>query len=408
MARAFRFTKAAISHVVQGSPTSSQDEIDHRMSICRRCEYFTGATCLKCGCLVNSRAFLNKLAWRDQDCPIGRWEQEPRFWPALSESQLPDVVLVFPSGMSELWLETRGRQVVDLLNDNGIPAAMALVQETSVQQVAKVLELSRARVLINRAFIVDWQVIDELADRYRGTKFVSVNHSSHAYTQASDGWIRQQSETIRLAQERDNVLFGHVDERGIFSELGLANCLWFPNVVTESSSEPQEINVEDPLVSLTGRWQLIKNQLQQLMAIKLAGMRALVVMKNKERVASLFADSINLDHQVHRWGTWTEWNELISGRVAIGAQASFSESFNYVALEHMLQGRPVLGSSAIRYLPARWQADPDDVSDMARVLREIQADYRDNSLEARAIAEEVKKSNNEAALEVISGLIMRR
>ena len=74
--RAFSFTRSALRHVVRGSPPADQGEIDRRMVICRGCEFFTGSTCLQCGCLVNSRRFLNKLAWTDQECPIGRWAKD--------------------------------------------------------------------------------------------------------------------------------------------------------------------------------------------------------------------------------------------------------------------------------------------------------------------------------------------
>lgn len=57
-------------------PKSSQDTINYRYSICLSCESYDkiNSQCLECGCnLSNKKQFLNKLAWADQQCPIGKW-----------------------------------------------------------------------------------------------------------------------------------------------------------------------------------------------------------------------------------------------------------------------------------------------------------------------------------------------
>lgn len=43
-------------------------EQEHRLAICKACEFFTGITCLKCGCVAR---FKTKLA--TEKCPIGKW-----------------------------------------------------------------------------------------------------------------------------------------------------------------------------------------------------------------------------------------------------------------------------------------------------------------------------------------------
>jgi hypothetical protein len=74
--KALNFSKAAIGHLLAGSPTCSQEQIDARLAICRACPFFTGSACshIECGCNVNAaRTYLNKLAWADQACPDGKW-----------------------------------------------------------------------------------------------------------------------------------------------------------------------------------------------------------------------------------------------------------------------------------------------------------------------------------------------
>ena len=71
--RLSNFTVAAIGHYLKGSPTCSQEQIDERLAICKQCPLFNGKICTheKCGCNVkDTRGYLNKLAWADQQCPL--------------------------------------------------------------------------------------------------------------------------------------------------------------------------------------------------------------------------------------------------------------------------------------------------------------------------------------------------
>jgi hypothetical protein len=83
--RLANFSRAAVAHALNGSPTCSQDQIDQRLAICRGCEKFQPdmehpdlgvCTDSKCGCkLRREEKYLNKLAWADQECPLGKWKR---------------------------------------------------------------------------------------------------------------------------------------------------------------------------------------------------------------------------------------------------------------------------------------------------------------------------------------------
>ena len=83
--RLANFSRAAIAHALSGNPTCSQAQIDERLAICRACEKFKPDTdrpdlgvCThsKCGCKVRrEEKYLNKLAWADQECPLGKWKR---------------------------------------------------------------------------------------------------------------------------------------------------------------------------------------------------------------------------------------------------------------------------------------------------------------------------------------------
>ncbi len=81
--RLLNFGAAAIGHHLNGSPTCTQDEIDARLAVCRECPLWLAdpnnadlGTCThsECGCAGGRfQRYLNKLAWRDQNCPAGLW-----------------------------------------------------------------------------------------------------------------------------------------------------------------------------------------------------------------------------------------------------------------------------------------------------------------------------------------------
>lgn len=46
----------------------TEDECERRLGICQSCEFFTGKTCRKCGCVVVFKTRLNT-----EHCPIRKW-----------------------------------------------------------------------------------------------------------------------------------------------------------------------------------------------------------------------------------------------------------------------------------------------------------------------------------------------
>lgn len=72
--RVRNFAKSAVSHVAAGMPRCTQEEIDARYAICQTCEHLRDGACTQCGCpVVRERAFVSKLSWSDQACPVGKW-----------------------------------------------------------------------------------------------------------------------------------------------------------------------------------------------------------------------------------------------------------------------------------------------------------------------------------------------
>lgn len=52
----------------------SQEQIKDRLAICETCEHFKDNSCVLCGCVVVREInHMNKLAHKDQKCPIDKW-----------------------------------------------------------------------------------------------------------------------------------------------------------------------------------------------------------------------------------------------------------------------------------------------------------------------------------------------
>ena len=83
--RPLTFAKALGKHLLDGLKKCTDKEIEARLAICQDCPHFQGNVCGKCGCpLSRERKFRNKLAWRSESCPVGKWpplsEYRWQFW----------------------------------------------------------------------------------------------------------------------------------------------------------------------------------------------------------------------------------------------------------------------------------------------------------------------------------------
>ena len=71
------FIRSLFFHIYSGCPKSTLQEIKYRYTICKSCDMFDNkkSQCMACGCnITDTSIFLNKLAWADQKCPIGKWD----------------------------------------------------------------------------------------------------------------------------------------------------------------------------------------------------------------------------------------------------------------------------------------------------------------------------------------------
>ena len=72
------FAKALFWHIYFGFPKTLKKDLEHRYSLCKSCDKYDDnqSKCTVCWCNISDRSeFFNKLAWADQECPIGKWQK---------------------------------------------------------------------------------------------------------------------------------------------------------------------------------------------------------------------------------------------------------------------------------------------------------------------------------------------
>jgi glycosyltransferase involved in cell wall biosynthesis len=84
------------------------------------------------------------------------------------------------------------------------------------------------------------------------------------------------------------------------------------------------------------------------------------------------------------WQSWPKFRQVV-GHMHLLLQPSYTESFNMVTADGVVQGVASVVSDAIDWAPRHWRADPDDVCDIARVGRQLLADPRAASDGLRAL-----------------------
>eukprot|EP00913_Durusdinium_trenchii_P005642 g5260.t1 len=317
-----------------------------------------------------------------------------------------DVLLVFGPSPEPGFFEIRGAAVTDRLRVHGISAACLAMQDRTVAPLQEAIDTLRPRLLVNRAMCIDAAVVRELAGRNPGVRFVAVNHSSQSDLMRVPRWINDQVAHVELAAERTNCWFGHVDERNHVARMtDLPRAIWFPNCVRLPPVAAERPLHDPPVVGLTCVARVLKNLPNQIVAMGIANRRTPLharfsLHKSDQRQIARLADFAGLEYSSAAWRDWSDFMASLVSEIDVGLQCSFTESFNYVGLEHMLCGKPVIGSPALRYLPYRWQANPDAPEAIADLLLRVFEDYDTESQHARTVALELAAWLNRNFIEI--------
>ncbi len=321
-----------------------------------------------------------------------------------------DVLMLCPD--SDWWLR-RCSLRVSLLTDAGYSISLVQVRDNRYSSLSELVEATRPQIVLIHALSAGADSIRRIARERPDVKFMVVNHSSHAHLPKNIGWMKANAMFVENTLELANHYYASPDERNQFRLIHDCDRFqWTPNAV----QIPDEFSCARPAadaILIAGRYDIVKNLPNQYLAAgilnKVDGMRILSVINQHTGAGGLDYLKTAYCQAVERqpWMNWSGFMEFLRTRVSLTFQASFTESFNFLALESMMCGRPVVGSPAIRYLPKDWQANPDDAESIVRVARRIMADYGRHARTAREVSVSFAGQMNQSYLAWFRRLIDR-
>lgn len=342
----------------------------------------------------------------------------PRLWleaamPRLYGAARPDVLFV-PHRHAHVEI------AIETLAAAGIPAAGCSMgdRDLDIPALQRIIDELSPKLVINHALAVDPEPWEAAAKAFPRVRFLATAHCGQSNMLLYPGFTRKHMQFLATTGRR-NCWYGDVDERQVWRSLATdgsrSKMVHVPNPLRVIQSRPRG-NLQPPwTVSLVGWARVLKNFPAQILGFALAARQAdlkLILclsdtvehpVMNDLMVLAAFS---GVDAVVADWQEdWHKFARFVAHDVDLGLQVSFTESFNYTAIEHMLVGKPVVGSPAIRYLPPTWCANPDDPADMARVLLEHIEDYDARSREAVQVARDVAARNNQAFVSTVRSLL---
>jgi hypothetical protein len=259
--------------------------------------------------------------------------------------------------------------------------------------VAKIIDATACRMIITNLHLGSVSLIIDAAKAFPSVKFVVVYHGTqnqiHIAVYGPD-----QCEIISKIGDIPNLWYGSVEPTSPWGELGCPRFFHWPNTMPFDPPSGPAPTIDPPTLLLAGRACIEKAHTASLLAAALVNkqrpIRLQAAIKSGVGVLRKVAAVAGIELTEQPWRRQVDFRKWVRTNVSITLQPSLCDSFNYVALDSLSQGRPVVGSKTIRYLPDSWQADPNDPADIARVAMMFLDDYDRYSADALRIACEVR------------------
>jgi hypothetical protein len=241
-------------------------------------------------------------------------------------------------------------------------------------------ETPPTHVIINAPWI-ETKALQAMAGEFPNVTFAVVSHSNWGFLAADPHAVKLMREGAELQHTTHNVRVA-------------GNCTRFVDTATEAWSTqlaylPNLYDTSEPMAPARGPWpgdslrvglfgacRILKNGVTAAAAVAVLAnsLRVPTELHISERddggvsraIDELVEQVPNLKVVHSGWLSWTKFRRLV-GHMHLLLQPSFTESFNVVTADGIHAGVPSVVSSAISWAPTRWQADPDDAGDVARV-----------------------------------------
>jgi len=292
---------------------------------------------------------------------------------------------------------------LQLLNDHDLTSKVIGVN--SQTDIVAAINLHQPQLVINRGGCIKVDAISQLSQQFPRITFINGCHSTLSHLFLNRGLLSTWSQFWKLAEERDNVWISSPDNRHPFD---CARALWLPNPVILPAWKPHTL--QDPItISVTGRRDFVKNFPNQIAALELVArkhpIRVAMCIRGDSSELEDFARDRGLQLTSRQWSQPEAFREWIANDVDIGLCASYSETFCYAALDHMVSGKPVVGGQGMEVIERDLRADQDNPHDIAQRIDMVINGYNHFSRRARWQAEEIAERNNAEFVNAIQQIL---
>jgi hypothetical protein len=216
-------------------------------------------------------------------------------------------------------------------------------------------------------------------------------HSQIGFLQVEAGAIRMIREYLHLQESTLNFAFAGNNQRfcNYIETAYQSRCLLLPNLYDIGRVKHKPAQSHDHRVlrlASFGAIRLLKNHTTAAAAAQLIARRQHkdlefhVSTNREEHGKGVLASLRNMFAGLHwaklvevPWQPWSEFRHAVA-HMDLCLQVSFTETFNITTADAVAERVPSVGSSAIDWLPAQWQADTDDAEAIARVGMDLLRD----------------------------------
>lgn len=227
------------------------------------------------------------------------------------------------------------------------------------------------------------------------TQVYAVNHGSQNH--ASNGTLDHDMKVLNSS----HVLFC-TNDKYRKADLYWGNPVYLPAY--------REKTIHQPTLVLCARDDWVKALRSQITAAALAqkkidGLRVVLVIRGDQKGKAFLKRFIainGLDVEIKDWLSWDEWNALLD-ETSVLLQPSFSETFNYVSLDAMAHGIPVIGTPVIKHIPNKFIInDANDSPRMAQMIESYINTRNEESSSIREVAEKTRDRQNADFMELLN------
>lgn len=297
-------------------------------------------------------------------------------------------------GISHIGLGVAALANTEYLKEHGIDATVFPVRHNidivkAIKEYAVEHKASLTHVVISAPWI-STRDMAAIVEHFPMIQFVVVSHSNVGFLQADPSGIHLLRDYIELTRKFDNFSVGGNTERftkwltEAYGEYTVLLPNMYPvdfNPFKNGVKKLQKVFSDNTVkIGSFGAIRPLKNQLTACAAAVIIQKRLKVPVEfhlsagREEGGGNIVLSAIQQMSQdipdfklvLDGWTGWTEFRKTVADMDLL-IHASYTESFNMVSADGVSQNVPVVGSTAIYWLPEDWKADADKPIEIAEV-----------------------------------------